>query len=285
MAARQTATLIGRRLREARDRAGWSQGDLAAALGKAQTTISQWEGGRRAPGLEDLVEAARALQCGMADLLPPPAPKRPAPAIMRALVDSLELEELRSELDLFVTRAERLPALPVQLQVGSDRPVRAAQELLARSQALEPEAVGPPVDIERLANLCGVRVLSQKFGEGMSGLLIELDEGPVIGYRDGDLEGRQRFSIAHELAHHLLHHHDRFHIDLAEPVSEVGDSPLYDWRLEREANHFAANVLMPASLVRQAFQKTEAVHKLADSFGVSPLAMGYRLLDLGLRTH
>jgi transcriptional regulator with XRE-family HTH domain len=281
---RETAAVMGMRLQEARKAAGLSQAELAAVLHKTQGTVSQWEAGKRFPGLEDLFEIAAALEVQPATLLPEVAArKRPGAVLMRSVVESLALTELAPKLEAFLGRAEELDALSVQLEVTSDRPLRAAQELLARAQALAPDAVSPPIDIESLANLCGVHVLRETFDDAISAVIVELDSGPVIGFNAWEIRGRRRFSVAHELGHHLLHHHDRFHIDLAAPSAAEGDSPLYDWRLEREANDFAANAVMPATMVREAFQTTPQPRDLAERFGVSPLAMGYRLVNLGLR--
>jgi Zn-dependent peptidase ImmA (M78 family) len=93
------------------------------------------------------------------------------------------------------------------------------------------------------------------------------------------------FSLAHELGHFLLGHHlrgrgfgERFHLDIAE-----GTPPDYDWRAERAANDFAADVLMPRRLISQAFEQVSAPGLLAERFDVSEVAMGYLLLNLGLR--
>ncbi|HTU78400.1 MAG TPA: ImmA/IrrE family metallo-endopeptidase [Solirubrobacteraceae bacterium] len=77
-------------------------------------------------------------------------------------------------------------------------------------------------------------------------------DGAVIGINADHPETRQRFTMAHELGHYLLRHHeraeayeDRFHLDLAENTP-----PGFDWRAERAANDFAADLLMPAGSCR-----------------------------------
>jgi Zn-dependent peptidase ImmA (M78 family)/DNA-binding XRE family transcriptional regulator len=281
---RETAMAVGKRIAAAREAVDMRQGELASQLGKTQATVSQWEAGKRAPSLHDLMEIATTLDVDLAELLPSRPERKPAPALLRAVLDSMELDVVRAALDAFLEAAEELPPLPISIEVAADRPLRAAQQLLARAQLLEPKVVQRPIDITRLANLCGVHVIPRDFPEdNISGLLIVLANGPVIGVHRWQNEGRQRFTVAHELGHHLLNHHDRFHVDLASPSSGEGEGPLYDWRLEREANDFAANLLMPASLVRDAFQLTPTTRALAAEFGVSPLAMGYRLVNLGLR--
>jgi Zn-dependent peptidase ImmA (M78 family) len=50
--------------------------------------------------------------------------------------------------------------------------------------------------------------------------------------------------------------------------------------LEREANVFAAELLMPEGLVRASFDGTAV--GTASQFGVSDEAMGWRLYNIGL---
>ena len=63
-------------------------------------------------------------------------------------------------------------------------------------------------------------------------------------------------------------------------ASEAAD---YDWRDERATNQFAAELLMPTALVVQAAREISAVQELASLFEVSREAMGFRLINLGLR--
>jgi Zn-dependent peptidase ImmA (M78 family) len=139
----------------------------------------------------------------------------------------------------------------------------------------------PPVEVDELARLCGVHVLPAQLRDDISGILLDLESGPVIGYNAGHPPVRQRFSIAHELAHFVLAHHDHFHIDLSDAGSH-GDPPGYDWRDERDANETAAQLLMPASPVIQAYDEESHLGRLASKFKVSREAMGWRLVNLEL---
>lgn len=60
-------------------------------------------------------------------------------------------------------------------------------------------------------------------------------------------------------------------------------------KIEREANYFAANILMPEKLIFQAVSnltcdlyEDETVYNLAKDFNVSSSAMLYRLINLGV---
>lgn len=257
-----------------------SQSQLAKILGKTQATVSQWETGLRAPGLEELLKLAGMLDVQVAELVPPTRERREAKLLLRAFLATTEEHELKEPLERFFESVEQRKPLPRRITVAADRPLRAAQQLLSRAQ--EHGVRGARFDIDALARLCGAHVIPAAFPEGLSGLLVDQDGVVAIGVNNKQRSGRKRFTVAHELGHHLLEHHDRFHVDLG-PSNELGDAPSFDWKLEREANDFAANVLMPASMVRERYADNPSSRALAKTFGVSPIAMGYRLVSLGLR--
>jgi Zn-dependent peptidase ImmA (M78 family) len=62
-----------------------------------------------------------------------------------------------------------------------------------------------------------------------------------------------------------------------------------DGKLEKEANYFAANILMPENIVKDYIEKNDIdfyedldIQKMAKAFGVSSSAMTYRLINLGV---
>ena len=56
-----TPVEVGRRLRQLRQDAGLSQVELAERADSSQPEISDWERGRRRPGVTNLLRLARAL--------------------------------------------------------------------------------------------------------------------------------------------------------------------------------------------------------------------------------
>lgn len=272
-----TSVWVGRRIKEARESSGLTQGNLAEQLGLTQTAISYWEAGKRAPGLDDIVRLANTLQREPSYFFPETAGRSQVRALLRATAQQLDRQDLDTALQQLLDEAEALDPPDRVIEVTSSRPQRAAREVLAQAQVER-----PPVDVERLAKLCGGAVLRKPFEDALSGVLVAFEGWAVIGVNKKHSPVRQRFTIAHELGHHVLVHHDRFHIDLG-PTDAHGHPPGYDWQSERGANDFAAEVLMPTDFVRAAFEKSPSVSALARTFEVSELAMGYRLLNLGLR--
>jgi Zn-dependent peptidase ImmA (M78 family) len=107
-------------------------------------------------------------------------------------------------------------------------------------------------------------------------------------------EKRQYFTVAHELGHYFLHKEfiikegiivDAEFFDGSRALFRADDavsSPADLVRnIETEANAFAAALLMPAHLVKEAWSELQDVVKCADIFNVSTSAMSIRLEKLG----
>jgi transcriptional regulator with XRE-family HTH domain len=60
--------VFGERLKRLRERAGFSQPQLAAAAGVPVGTLRGWEQGRRIPGLDAAVQLADAIGCSLDEL-------------------------------------------------------------------------------------------------------------------------------------------------------------------------------------------------------------------------
>lgn len=150
-----------------------------------------------------------------------------------------------------------------------------------------------PVPVQEIAEKEGLEIIFQNLGTDISGLLITRDGKSYCCVHSSDRETRQRFTIAHELAHFVLGHQqqqgEHVHVDRGNYISQRGPraSAGVDPK-EIEANQFAASLLMPAQLVKQEAAKlgsslTDAhVTMLAEMFNVSEQAMTIRLETLGL---
>lgn len=269
----ETSAWVARRIRDTRNENNLSQGELARRTGHTQAAVSLWEGGKRTPGLDDLIALAEAFSKPVSYFFPPEETRQPIAMLLRATADRIAGPKLRDVVDTLLVQVEGEGLPQRHLEVKASSPIRAADELLQQASV-----IAPPVDVEQLARGCGALVATKDMSDGLSGLVFRYEDGAVIAVNSRHSANRQRFSIAHELGHYLLEHHERFHID-------VGDSdvPGYDWQVERAANEFAAELLMPHEFVRNRFDQNPAVFSLAQDFKVSELAMGYRLVNLRLK--
>jgi Zn-dependent peptidase ImmA (M78 family) len=124
-----------------------------------------------------------------------------------------------------------------------------------------------PVDPIAIAESLGILVHPKTAAGGVSGMLVRVGNEFAIGYATHiDNEGFKRFCVAHELGHYRLPGHVEAvlaHGDIHESrAGFVTDDPY-----EREADHFAAVLLMPEPLFSRELRRLgdglEAVEAMA----------------------
>jgi Zn-dependent peptidase ImmA (M78 family) len=149
-----------------------------------------------------------------------------------------------------------------------------------------------PVPIEDLIDALGVQLVRSRMGPDVSGMTFREGQKIIIGLNSAHHPRRQRFTAAHEIGHIRLHKgrpvivDSSIRVDFRDPVSSMATDAE-----EIEANAFAAALLMPRhevvnraeSLIASGTRSRERlVAELAKAFDVSPEAMGYRLINLGV---
>jgi hypothetical protein len=96
--------------------------------------------------------------------------------------------------------------------------------------------------------------------------------------------GRKNFTIAHEIGHFVLPGHEQ--ASVACTASDISDraETSTEREFEREANEFAAELLMPADLVEviaaSAAPSLDVIEKIAREFGASLSAAASRYCDV-----
>lgn len=150
--------------------------------------------------------------------------------------------------------------------------------------------IAPPIPVEQIAVAEGIKVTRSAAEWSESGFLLRDGESVIIGINSRNSPKRQRFTIAHELGHWRLHD-QRLIVDQSVMVYRRDDvSSQATSTQEIEANGFAANLLMPASMVRDIAQQIQVyavsredfITTMARKFDVSIEAMGHRLINLGV---
>jgi Zn-dependent peptidase ImmA (M78 family) len=132
----------------------------------------------------------------------------------------------------------------------------------------------------------------------LAGFLYANGRSGYIFVRRGDGLPRRRFTAAHELGHYRLHlapalaRSEVADVELIRTDVEMAESGEADLAaLERQANRFAAELLMPESRCRMLFDRYASrygktprflVHHLAGELLVSREAIAWRLYGLGL---
>ena len=144
----------------------------------------------------------------------------------------------------------------------------------------------PPVNVEKIAEQLGAAVHKNRVDDEVSGFLVWKKEKPIIGINARHSSNRQRFTIAHEIAHIVLHPQLSLHIDESFAVKMRSDSSRRGNDAdETEANLFAAELLMPVTLLTKDIEKIgvldlhddRRIEELARSYQVSTQAMTIRL--------
>lgn len=140
---------------------------------------------------------------------------------------------------------------------------------------------GPPVPAKKLLKKISrlfwfSKVQREEFAKE-DGFTRLTDNGYLTYINDGLIVGRDNFTYLHEAGHIFLGHHEDFDIDLLTPWEK--------WVLNREADIFAANVLMSEAWIMEHARLPITVRELGRLkciFGASWTAIINRLDELHL---
>lgn len=154
-----------------------------------------------------------------------------------------------------------------------------------------------PVRVEDIATENGWQIVRNRHDDpkamALGFLLNSEDYSRVIGINQKISPRRQRYAVAHLLAHALLGHLEGRNIifcySLIVDPSEITKN-IATPAQEQEAREAAMVMLMPESAVTAlltieaglAVSRDQLIDRMAARFEVSPEAMGYRLITLGL---
>lgn len=170
-----------------------------------------------------------------------------------------------------------------------------AEQLAAQLLAQHHDG-GPPVMVDAIAQAAGAQVAYNHHPGGLEAAFVwrRSATAALIGVNSAFGRRRQRFAAAHSLGHLLLHPHRVLTVDYIARDGQQASPSLPSEPEEAVANRFAVALLTPEQLVRDHLAawvragladlpgRDALLLELAREFGVSPEAMGFRLLDLGV---
>ncbi|MGH8222272.1 MAG: helix-turn-helix domain-containing protein [Woeseiaceae bacterium] len=278
--------MIGKRLQLARRAAGMSLRDLEAKIDKAVSAqaLSKYERDEMMPGSDVLAAISRALGVSESYLLGQNELTLEAVEFRKNKITSkkdeasveasvLSAVERYLEIEEFVGLSSATWVKPDGSPFRADEPPAAegAAMLLRTSWKLGNDPI--PNLVEFLEEQ-GIKVIPLKLGKDVSGLACVAhrtkgENVPVVIVNEDDTGERQRFTLAHELGHHVLH----------APEGAKG---------EKVAHWFAGAFLMPSEMLwREVGKHRESLSmgelaELKKLFKVSIQAITYRLKDLGI---
>ena len=172
---------------------------------------------------------------------------------------------------------------PIEMEHGEIPEFQYSVSSSAALQWLRTLAVlshGDRYPIENVLKELGVFVHYEEMEGDLSGYIERRENGWHIGVNKYEVQGRQRFTLAHELAHLLFHRKmikGRF-----EEAIKLFRSEENSKHIEMEANAFAAELLMPSTRFRELWESTGSLQEISEHFGVSRYAAEYRAKKLKL---
>ena len=136
-----------------------------------------------------------------------------------------------------------------------------------------------PVKVGAIAKAFEIIVKKSTLAAGISGEIKEVDDICTIRINRHDVKARQRFTLAHEIAHFLLHK-DKIGDGITDDI--LYRSRLSD-ELEAQANKLAADIIMPWVLIQERLvnytdlKVEQKIERLAEEAEVSTTAIKIRL--------
>jgi len=162
-------------------------------------------------------------------------------------------------------------------------PRRKLARQLAANLVKQDRLSGPPVDVAAIIARKGLKLVVCDVPGSLSGKLYP-DQREVLVNSRGRSQGRQRFTMAHELGHWELRHHleDELPEDSQGFDGAYGSGEGAEGRsnVEIEANTYAAELLMPGAWIRRERKPLSPgkPDQLAELYQVSREAMFYQLM-------
>jgi Zn-dependent peptidase ImmA (M78 family)/transcriptional regulator with XRE-family HTH domain len=253
---------------------GLTQSQVANKAGISQAVLSKVEGGALELDRERIESLARVLEVPVELLLMPTSEVGPAPYVFhrkRSTLPVSKANQLRAELDLVHLQVEgilgsaRPPVLIKRsplLDDGYVTPADVANELRKELSV----GRGPIENLVGVLESAGVVVVERDLGSTRIDAVVSWPEGrsPLVLLGSHAPADRQRFTMAHELAHAVMH-----------------QVPTEDQ--ESEADRFASEFLMPTATISSVLEGATVprLAKLKPEWGVSMAALLRRARDLG----
>ncbi len=279
------------RVRSLMQSAGMNQTQLAEAIGITKPKLSLSLGGGRHFSTFELAAIAEHFHTTVDYLL---SGKQPPTAALAARDDSHESPGW----EVAVKRAETLDETEAALNdlgvatlisplANWQRPTLSGLAIAdgptladaARTLLADDFRADMPSAIEEAF---GIHVTAQTFGPGFDGLSWRSGDCRIIVINTDAAWSRQRFTLAHELEHHLAGD-----VDTQGLLVDTDVMSTHHRIPEMRANAFAAALLMPEQEIRERVKGTVTpalFASLVGEFLVSSDALAWRLKNLGLVT-
>ncbi|WP_030173167.1 helix-turn-helix domain-containing protein [Spirillospora albida] len=283
------AETIGRRIAEARERAGLTQAELAERIGLVRSSLAKAEGGSRRVSALELARVAQALDTRIEWFV------EEAPEAIVSRRNTQDPGEPSPEIDRMAERVTRAVEFVSEhsgirnLASSPDLPMprdwREAERLAVDARRmLELGSEGPLTELgDRCAGL-GLLPFSFDLGrDSADAATILLPRGGVAIINGARLVGRRRLALAHELGHFLVA--DEYTVDW-----RVAESQATDQR-ESLFDRFARALLLPRESLLEGWTRFAAdpeggvrvaAVRMASAYRVDMATLARRLRELDI---
>jgi len=270
--------IYGERIKQARELNGLNQKEFASLIGCNQSAIAHFETNRSLPSAETLKEIARVTGFMVSFFENPPidafaiqslsyrskrslTKKAESQAYQYALTMYEQAKQLISKCNYPVTRIPQISEKPelsarvtkAALGLSPDRPVQNLMHYFEQNGGIGFIAPFTFQKIDAFSTWAEFDI-----------------QRPMVIVTSGIPGDRMRYSVAHELGHLVMHQPPK-----GLKVAEI----------EKEANSFASELLMPRDIIKREMVPPITLTSLArlkQKWGVSIAALVYRAHELGL---
>jgi Zn-dependent peptidase ImmA (M78 family)/transcriptional regulator with XRE-family HTH domain len=273
---------LGQRIADARIERGLTQADLAAAVSLDRTAVAKIEAGTRKVSAVELAKIATELKRPLDWFLlesPQSVVSRRTDAATgrRSIRLDQSIEKAARDIE-FLLEAGVLEPSSNDMELAPPRSTSKAEQQADRVRKTLGVDGRPLLGLDQVAEKLGLLCFSVGLGpdEG-DGAYVSLGEIGVTVV-NGDTEaGRRRFTLAHEIGHHLFA--DEYSVDLT--LADVGEL------MERRINTFAVHLLLPRGSITRLWEAStreprERAIRLALEFRVSWSALCTQLKNFEL---
>lgn len=173
----------------------------------------------------------------------------------------------------------------MKLSVVESNPIASAQSIISEFYIQKPDDIS---ELRTLTGICGskkIYVKPDQLDNCAAKILIEDDNAIIVYDKNITYEPRIKFSIAHEMGHYFLHRNIRH---LFEDTDEVLNKLFLSTGIEKEADQFASELLMPSNIFVETIKTCgipmpdfNMVKHLSTVFNMSILATTLKLVRCG----
>lgn len=252
---------FGPRIALAREDADMTQAALGAAVGLDRTAVVKMESGARKVAASELVRIAGALDRPIDWFVSesPPAVVSRRRAAAEHATARLDMRVERIARDIAFLRDNGcLPGVDTRPEAERLTDLASAEALARKARRLLDMPYGPVLEVQRVVERLGLLAFCFDLGEiGGDAAYVEVNDLGVAVVNGAADPGRRRFSLVHELGHHLSG--DAFDRD--------GFGSSQD--TERLINAFAVHFLLPRADVATRWNERDRDDPRAAAIGIS----------------